>query len=318
MANTRIFFVTDIHGSERCFKKFVNAGPFYKAQILIMGGDITGKMVLPIVEQADGTYIAQLVDQDRLVKNKEELDNVEKTIRDSGFYPYRTTKEELEELQNDEVKIDQLFSRLMCKSLERWINFAEERLKGKDIDMYISPGNDDRLEIDYILKQSEFVTYPEGLVIELDRFHEMISTGYTNMTPWKCPRDIEEEELADKIQKMIDQVRDMKNCIFNFHCPPYNTPIDAAPQLDENLTPMLAPGGDLIMAPAGSTSVRTAIETNQPLLGLHGHIHESKGMTRLGKTLCLNPGSEYGEGILRGVIVDLSKKKIEDYLFTSG
>lgn len=318
MTNTRIFFVTDIHGSERCFRKFVNAGPFYKAQILIMGGDITGKMVLPIVEQADGTYIAQLVDQDRLVRNKEELDNVEKIIRDSGFYPYRTTKEELEELQNDEVKIDQLFSRLMCKSLERWINFAEERLKGKDIDIYISPGNDDRLEIDDILKQSEFVTYPEGLVVELDRFHEMISTGYTNMTPWKCPRDIEEEELADKIQKMVGQVKDMKNCIFNFHCPPYNTPIDAAPQLDENLTPMLAPGGDLVMAPAGSTSVRAVIETNQPLLGLHGHIHESKGMTRLGKTLCLNPGSEYGEGILRGAIVDLSKKKIEDYLFTSG
>ncbi|MFQ6125491.1 MAG: metallophosphoesterase [Candidatus Heimdallarchaeota archaeon] len=318
MVNTRIFYVTDIHGSERCFKKFINAGPFYKAQILIMGGDITGKMVIPIVEQGDGTYIAQLVDRDRPVKNKEELEYIEKIIRDSGFYPYRVTKDEIEELQNDKAKIDQLFSRLMCESLERWISIAEERLKGKGVDRYIIPGNDDRFEIDDILRKSKLLMYPEGRVIELDRFHEMISTGFANMTPWKCPRDIEEEELADKIQKMVSQVRDMKNCIFNFHCPPYNTPIDAAPKLDENLTPLLAPGGDLIMTPAGSTSVRTAIEENQPLLGLHGHIHESKGMIRLGRTLCINPGSEYGEGILRGVIVDLSKKKIEDYLFTSG
>lgn len=318
MVNTRIFYVTDIHGSERCFKKFINAGPFYKAQILIMGGDITGKMVIPIVEQGDGTYIAQLVDRDRPVKNKEELEYIEKIIRDSGFYPYRVTKDEIEELQNDKAKIDQLFSRLMCESLERWISIAEERLKGKGVDIYISPGNDDRFEIDDILRKSKLLMYPEGRVIELDRFHEMISTGFANMTPWKCPRDIEEEELADKIQKMVSQVRDMKNCIFNFHCPPYNTPIDAAPKLDENLTPLLAPGGDLIMTSAGSTSVRTAIEENQPLLGLHGHIHESKGMIRLGRTLCINPGSEYGEGILRGVIVDLSKKKIEDYLFTSG
>ena len=49
------------------------------------------------------------------------------------------------------------------------------------------------------------------------------------------------------------------------------------------------------MIHAGSTAVRASIEKHQPLVGLHGHIHESKGFVTLGRTLCLNPGSEYGK-----------------------
>jgi Icc-related predicted phosphoesterase len=145
-----------------------------------------------------------------------------------------------------------------------------------------------------------------------------VSLGFTNMTPWKCPRDIPEEQLAAKVELVTSTVKNFETCIFNFHCPPYSCGLDVAPQLDEKLTPMLAPGGTPIMIPVGSPSVRSSIEKHQPLLGFHGHIHESRGTVKLGRTLCINPGSEYTEGILRGALVDIDGKKIDDYLLTAG
>jgi len=73
-----------------------------------------------------------------------------------------------------------------------------------------------------------------------------------------------------------------------------------------------------VMHGAGSKSVRRAIEKYQPLLGLHGHIHESQSVAKIGKTTCINPGSEYGEGVLRGCIVILGDGKIEGYQMTRG
>jgi len=148
----------------------------------------------------------------------------------------------------------------------------------------------------------------------------MLSLGYSNMTPWRCARDIEEDELAKKINDLARKISDMNMAIFNIHVPPHGTPIDEAPELDENLRPKLAPGGEVMKRPVGSTAVRSAIEKYQPMLGLHGHVHESRGFVKIGRTLCVNPGSEYTEGILRGVLIqiDLKKKKVGDFLFTSG
>jgi len=162
------------------------------------------------------------------------------------------------------------------------------------------------------------VINPEEKVVPVDDKHEMISTGYTNITPWNCPRDVSEEELAKKIENMTSKVTNMKNCIFNFHCPPYDSSIDSAPKLDKDLKPAVSPGGEMLMIPVGSTAVRAAIEKYQPLLGLHGHIHESRGTAKIGRTLCLNPGSEYGEGILRGALITLEDDKVKSHQLTSG
>ena len=178
------------------------------------------------------------------------------------------------------------------------------------------PGNDDAFFIDKVLAESNAMINPEGQVIDIDGIHEMASTGYTNMTPWKCPRDIPDEELMKKIEGMASKLKNPSRSIFNFHCPPYDTTIDSAPQLDENLKPKLSATGP-IMAPAGSKSVRAAIEKLQPLLGLHGHIHESKGYFPIGKTICVNPGSEYTEGVLRGFLAELTEDKVKDFLFVS-
>jgi hypothetical protein len=314
---SRLFFTTDVHGSEKCFKKFLNAGKFYKANIVILAGDITGKMVVPLVKQSDGTYLTSYAGTETTLRSEAELQDLERAIRDSGFYPYRTDTGEMSSLESDKRKLDQLFTRLMVDTVERWIEVAEERLRDKGIKCYISPGNDDRWEIDSVLNRSTVIINPEEKVVELDEGHEMITIGLTNHTPWKTTREVEEEALAEKIDSVAAGVNKMQSCVFNFHCPPYGTIIDTAPRLDETLKPILE-GGQVLMGPAGSTAVRDAIQKYQPLAGLHGHIHESKGIATIGRTKCFNPGSEYGEGVLRGLLIDLSEKGIESHLFTSG
>jgi uncharacterized protein len=314
---TKVFFVSDIHGSDRCFRKFVNAGKFYGADVLILGGDVTGKAIFPMARMADGTVKVREGGADRLLRSQSEIEEVKKGASDAGSYPYIADPIELEELAAKPELVVGLFKRLMIESLRSWIRLADERLAGSGVKCFISPGNDDFFEIDEVLSSGKHVTNPEGRVVEIDGQHEMITLGYTNRTPWDTPREVDEDVLQEKIDAMAGKVREMKDAVFNLHVPPIGTPIDQAPKLDKNLKPV-ASGGDVVMASAGSTAVRASIEKYQPLVGLHGHIHESRGMVRIGRTMCFNPGSEYASGILRGVLCELDGDSIRSYLLTSG
>ncbi len=314
---TRLFFATDLHGSEKCFLKFLNAGKFYNSNILIMGGDITGKLLIPIVSDGGSRYHATYLDSRHEAKSEEELKQLEGQIRMAGFYPYVTDPKEMEEMQHDEKKVEALFRKLMLDNVQRWVDMAEQRLKGTGISVYITGGNDDLHEITPVLQSSSYVIDPEEKVVDLDPRHKMLSTGWSNPTPWKTPREITEDELAGKIEAMTSQISDFKNVVFNVHVPPIDSGLDTCPRLDETLKPIIV-GGEISMGPAGSTAVRDAIEKHQPLLGLHGHIHESKGFVNIGRTFCVNPGSEYGEGILRGALVDLEDGKVKNFLLTQG
>ena len=318
MPRTRIFYATDIHGSERCFVKFINAGPFYKADAIIIGGDITGKYFVPIVEQPDGSFKTTFLGKDYALRPGKELDDLERRIHAMGCYAYRTNPSGVEDLRNNPGKSEKIFEMLITESLRKLLKYAEQKLKGTKIQCYVSPGNDDAFFVDTILSESDTVVYPEGKVVEIDKYHEMISSGYAKITPWKCTRDIPEDELLKKVEDMAAKLKNPSQSIFNLHCPPYGTMIDNAPVLDENLKPKTAASGGLQMAPAGSKSIRGAIDKFQPLLGLHGHIHESKGFFKVGRTICVNPGSEYTEGLLRGFLLELTEDKVKDYLFVSG
>jgi Icc-related predicted phosphoesterase len=317
---TRLFFVTDLHGSDMCFVKVLNAGKIYGADIVIVGGDVTGKMVIPIIEHEDESYATRFIGHDWSMKTQKELEEIERKISDSGFYPYRTTQTEMEELTTNRSKMDEVFKQLILERLRRWLSIAKERLQETDIKLYMTGGNDDGLFIEPVLKEDDFVIDPENEVVKIDEYHEMISLGYANITPWNCPRDIPEDELTKKIDALAQQVRDMDNCIFNIHVPPIESGIDSAPKLDTTTMPpkVVNMAGSTVMAPAGSVAVRKATEKYQPLLGLHGHIHESMGFKKIGRTLCINPGSEYGEGILRGAIVNLEKDRVKGFQFVSG
>jgi Icc-related predicted phosphoesterase len=313
----RLFFATDLHGSEKCFLKFLNTPEPYKVNTLILGGDVTGKMIVPIVKATDGTHTSDFLSNKYILKSEKEVEELEKKIRFTGYYPYRSTPEEVAQLRSDPEKLDAVFANVMTETLRRWVSLAEERLKGKGVKVYMTGGNDDRHEVEDVLKSSEYVIDPEGEVVTLEDGREMLSSGWSNPTPWKTPRECSEEEIAAKLDAMISKVQDMERCVFNLHVPPFDSGLDTCPKLDENLKPVYA-GSEIIMMSAGSTAVRTAIEKNQPAVGLHGHIHESRGFVKIGRTLCLNPGSEYTEGILRGVIVELDGKEVRNYLLTVG
>ena len=313
----RIFFATDLHGSEKCFLKFLNTPQPYKVNTLILGGDVTGKIVVPIVKAKDDGYTADFLSNKYTLKSEKDVEELEKKIRFTGYYPYRTTADEVTQLREHPEKLDAVFTDVMSETLRRWVRLAEERLKGKGVKIYMTGGNDDRPEVEDVLKSSDYVIDPEGEVVTLEDGREMLSSGWSNPTPWKTPRECSEGEIAAKLDAMISKVHNMETCVFNLHVPPFDSGLDTCPKLDETLKPVYA-GSEIIMMSAGSTAVRTAIEKNQPAVGLHGHIHESRGFVKIGRTLCLNPGSEYTEGILRGVIVELDGKNVRNYLLTVG
>ncbi|MBW8002978.1 MAG: metallophosphoesterase [Planctomycetes bacterium] len=312
---TSIFFATDVHGSEICWKKFINAGKFYQADIIILGGDMTGKAIVPIIYQGDDKYKAVLLEQEFILQGEDQVEEMAKSIKSRGYYSYRTTPDEIEELNADPGRVDDLFSSEVLKTAGQWLAYADEKLEGSGIRCFVAPGNDDMFELDGLIRGSKHVQLVEGRVIELDEHHEMISSGWSNITPWHTYREEDEEKLRTRYEAMISRLKDVKSSVFNLHVPPYGSNLDNVPELTEDLRPKHA-GHSLV--PAGSHSVREIIEKYQPLLGLFGHIHEGKGAIRLGRILCINPGSMYEQGRLLGALIKLAPDKIESYMLITG
>jgi len=309
----KVFFATDLHGSETCWRKFLNAAKFYGCDVLVCGGDMTGKAIVPLVEE-DGHFSFTLA-AERQVVSAGQITEVENTIRRKGYYPLRVTPERLHQLDQDAAVRADTFRQVMLEGVERWMNLASEKLSGTGVRCFVSPGNDDEFEVDDVVRKSDFVELGEGRLIDIDGY-TMISSGWSNPTPWNTHREESEEKLAERIDAMATQVPDMSKAIFNLHCPPYRSGLDEAPAIDADLK--LLHGGRALR-PVGSKAVRDAIDRYQPLLSLHGHIHESKGAVKLGKTLSINPGSAYEEGMLMAAIIQLDAKKgIKSYQLVNG
>jgi hypothetical protein len=316
MLSVKLFFVTDLHGSEICWKKFLNAGPFYGADVVILGGDITGKAMVPIVERG-GRWEASLQDHPYTLVTEQEIADFEIRVMNRGYYPIRVSDEEYRHMQEDEDAVDKRFAQVMVDATERWIDMAQDKLRGTGIRCVTCPANDDMFEIDDVLRSSSVVEMgDEDTPIEIEGL-TMVSMGWTNPTPWHTFREAEEPELAERIQRALRHAEDPATTIVNFHAPPYGSKLDEAPALNEDLSYV---AGGQALRPVGSTSVRDAIMSFQPLLGLHGHIHESKGAARLGTTLSVNPGSSYEEGVLQGAVIDVDpkKRKVKNYQLVYG
>jgi uncharacterized protein len=311
----RIFFATDIHGSEVCWRKFLNSAAFYKADLVVLGGDVTGKAMVPITAH-NGYWQVTLRGETLRLDTRQELDDVMARIRNSGFYPAMVSPDELAQLGADAAAVDRRFSTEMLSSLDRWLDMADGKLRGGEIPCILNGGNDDIFEIDNVLESSPCVSFAEGKLLDLDGF-SLVSMGWTNPTPWDTYREAPEPALAGKIEAVASLVPDMGRAIFNFHAPPYGTGLDEAPALDANLRPM---HGGAVMKPVGSTAVRDAILRHQPMLSVHGHIHESRGIKKMNRTLAINPGSVYGDGVLQGAVIDLDAKKakVSRYLLVNG
>ena len=308
----RIFFATDLHGSDVCFRKFCEAADFYDCEILIMGGDVSGKLLVPItVNCSEASY--ELGGVARTIP-KTELDEEKRRISNMGYYPVEADAGLREELNDRDAYESRLLDQTLARA-HRWVEYAEKRLGGRGIPIYFAPGNDDDPSVDAAFEGSGVFVNCEQEVVELGDF-EMISSGWSNPTPWKTPRECSEDELAARLRSLVERLRDPARAIFIFHVPPHGTSLDLCPQLDEDFR-VVTVMGNPVQIHAGSTAVRSMIEEHQPLVSLHGHIHESRSAVRLGRTFAVNPGSEYGEGVLLGAIVTVKPTKAR-YTFTAG
>ncbi|MBL95411.1 MAG: hypothetical protein CFH06_00500 [Alphaproteobacteria bacterium MarineAlpha3_Bin5] len=311
-----IFFASDLHGSAVCFKKFVNGAKFYGADLLVMGGDLTGKAVIPITEQANGTFKGFQTGEEVIIKNQEELDQFIKRVNNQGFYPTVMTETEFQGMKNDPAAQEKLFKKLVGERVQEWADYAEEKLAGTEIPLITSPGNDDFFEIDPILHKASHIQYHEMEITEF-KGYEILHCGGSTKTPWDTEREYTEEEYQERFAALIPQVKNMETCIFNVHVPPYGTVLDRCPKLDDNLQVVFDMGNPVSMQ-AGCKALYSEIEKQQPLLGIHGHIHEGRGKIKIGRTTCVNPGSVYPEGILQGVLVTLSEGEVSSVQLTQG
>lgn len=310
--SVRLYIASDFHAAETAWRKYVNALRLnvYKADVGLVAGDLTGKAIVPIVER-DGGYEAELFGVHRRARGDDELAQLERDIADVGYYSFVTSTDEAERLAGDEGARDELLRRLMNERVEAWLRLATERLADSQVPLYLMPGNDDDFTIDPVLDRSEFATVnADGKVLDLPNGLQLLASGWSNETPWLTPREESEDELYARLSALADQVRDPRRAVFMIHVPPYDSGLDTAPILDENLRPTVS-AGDVLRGPVGSRAVRRVIEEYRPLLSVHGHIHESGGERRIGDTVCINPGSEANAGILRGYLVDIDGDRVQ-------
>lgn len=313
---TRLFYAGDVHGSRVCWKKFINAAAHYPADALVMGGDLTGKALVPIVREGDGTYSARVIGEQRIARTAEELDEMQLAITTNGMYPLIVDQNEALHLAEDAAWREEEMEKAVLDELRLWVEFADERLSGTETLAYVIPGNDDPWSIDAVLASGTSVVACDESIQQIGP-HEMVSLGYSNRTPWKTPRELGEEEIYARLKRLTDQLETPRRAILNVHVPPYESSLDTAFEVDDDLRYVMK-GGRPHEVPTGSPAVRQIIEETQPLLSLHGHIHESKGVTRIGRTMAINPGSDYGSGHLDGCLVHLAPDRVVNQYLVSG
>ncbi|MBS1878015.1 MAG: metallophosphoesterase [Actinobacteria bacterium] len=309
-----LFFATDLHGSEVCYRKLLSAARAYGASILIMGGDCTGKTLVPIVQRGD-SWTCRWSGEEKTYVDSRAVEELEKEVKNSGSYPVLVGEDEVERWEREPERIAERFSQTMADTVGDWMRLGAERLESTGVRLIVTPGNDDEFVVDEVLAEAPYIEADEGKVTALSERHQMLSVGWSNPTPWDTPRECSEEELAEKIQRLAGEIDDMSNAVFNIHVPPYDSGLDSAPELTDDFSVRNA---GVTSVPVGSTAVREAIEEYQPLLSLHGHIHESRGAVSIGRTLAINPGSIYAEATLQGAICELGAGEVRKYQLTAG
>ena len=317
----RLYVCSDIHASERTWRKFLNAmkANVYRVDAAVIAGDLTGKALVAVVQGNHGgeVWTASVLGQSRIARNEQELADLERSIADLGYYAVRVTDDERRAMEGDKELVMRHFREKIVSRLREWLALASERLEGSGIPVYLMPGNDDEFDIDPILAESTYCRNVNEQVIELTPWHQLVSMGWSSPTPWHTPRELPEEEFLDRLSGLLKGVRDPRKTVMMTHVPPYDSGLDTAPLLSPDLRPTVT-AGDLIRGPVGSTGVRAAIEQFRPVLGVHGHIHESGGERKIKDTLCVNAGSESSMGVLRGFLIDLGENGVEKSLRVEG
>jgi Icc-related predicted phosphoesterase len=316
----QIFYAADMHGSERVWRKFLNSASFYSVDALILGGDITGKILVPVLEEKPGRYLASLFGKIEVAKNQSQLEDLEKRLRFNGYYPYRCSSDELAKIDSDVDYRKEVMNGVMVKTAARWAAIADEKLSDTEVMVYGMAGNDDEQAVDDAFR-SEHLINVESTVTRMGDY-QLLSCAWGNPSPWNTPRELPEDQLQEKLERLAQGLDDELPSVFNLHIPPFDSGLDTGPDVAgvdaDGMVIVKKVGGQPQQAPVGSHAVRSLIEARQPILGLHSHIHESRAVSKLGRTVCINPGSSYQDGVLDGVVVVLEQGEVKSYQLVSG
>lgn len=316
MTITRILYGSDFHGSDAVYRKFLAAGIQYKANVLMVGGDVTGKAMIPVIHQGGGRYEAELFGEAKKASTPDELKLLQKSVSQVGFYPIVLEKDEAEELESDPARMGARFEHEMCQRVREWMQLAEEKLVPLQIQLYFMAGNDDLASVDNVVEEFKSIRNPDMRHYDMEGGYEVVGLSNANLTPWLCARDVAEDVLTAKLDQLAAMIRKPEHAIAVLHVPPFGTGLDTCPELDKNLK-IITQGGQVVMKAAGSPAVKAFLDRVQPMLSLHGHIHESPGHVRNGRTLMINAGSEYAEGIMKAAIINLENGKVKGHMLIS-
>jgi Icc-related predicted phosphoesterase len=314
----RVYFVSDLHGSDVCFRKFLNSTQVYRPDLLVYGGDVMGKTMVPLFPDEKDGYRWYPDGRSARRFSSAELPTVERTIADKGRYSLVVSPEEWRRLQGSPERLEALFHERAHARVRGWLDLVRERIAPTGLPVILNVGNDDTDEVLELIRSEAppNLLVPEGRIVRAGPY-EIFGCGYANMTPWRCPRDLEEEELRKILDRTSGEIDRPRRTILDIHAPPFDTALDLAPELDAELKPKTA-AGEMLMHHVGSPSVRELIERVRPIVSLHGHIHESKAVDRVGDTPVYNPGSAYYSGRLQGLLVDLDGDRVVSHLFVTG
>ena len=317
MGETKVLFASDLHSSEVFFLKCLSTAKNFNVDLLLISGDLTGKAIVPIVKLDSGMYVTHFMGEDYKV-SEAQLPPLQRDVRKCGYYYMIMSRQEYEGYKGHPEKIEELFVNVTREAVENWVRKIEEVLP-KEMRVVMNPGNDDTFAVDEILKKEPRIDYTIGKVYNIDDAHEMVNCDWVNPTPWNSPRECSDEELEKRLRTEIKRASNMDRLICDFHAPPFNTPIDSAPKLGKNMQPKIALlTGQPEYEHVGSKAVRKVIEEFQPKMGLHGHIHESAGICKIGRTVCVNPGSEYLEGTMHGYLLKLTPEGLDQQPLIGG
>ena len=314
MGKLKLLLVSDLHGSETAYRKLANAVKYYKVDAVVFAGDLAGKVLVPVIKIGD-SYKIPLISEDKLFKGSEAEGKI-KELRGSGYHVRVVTEEEYERMKSDKDYLDKVLNETLTNDIVEYLNIIDERYRQQGVKMYLIPGNDDPIDVINGVNSRQWgsiIPFDENIV-NLNS-HILVGFGYSNITPWNTHRELSEEEMYERLSRLMNKLdnSEYSKTILVIHAPPYGTVIDQAPMLTSDLR-VVRRGGEVVLTHVGSTSVKRIIEEYKPLMGLHGHIHESGGVDAIKvngvKIPIFNAGSEYQFGVLRGIIISIDGNKV--------
>jgi Icc-related predicted phosphoesterase len=305
----KLLLASDLHGSNAAFRKLVTLAVQLNVDTLVVAGDWSGKQSLLVLKQPNGSAIYVDLDGAERPLAPDQLSGQLEIWRDSGIYPVLVDGADASSIS----KFDSLARDVRALRLKQWLDYGQERTRAATTKVFAIPGNDDGPEIDDVLLNHSWVCDVDERVIRY-REYQILGLGFSTPTPWKTPRELSEEEIASRLRKMASQVDDWSRTISIIHVPPYNSGIDLAPEIvgEDGSLPRETGRGNVSI---GSRAVRSFIESQQPLAVLAGHCHGSRGLARIGSTICVNAGSQYHHGSLSACLLSFRKSKMLGHQF---